>query len=88
MNRPRVVRCREWMDAHDITFLALAKQIGMKSDNGARALLSRETLSVFRFNQLRELGFPEDILPIPLDLPRGPRPKEPNFPGLAANNQD
>ena len=76
------------MSAHDITFSALAERLGMKSDASPRSLIARETIPVFRFNQLRTLGFPEDILPIPLDLPRGPRPKEPNFPGLAANNQD
>lgn len=88
MTRPRAVRCREWMQEHDITFPALAAQLGMKSDAGPRMLITRETIPVKRYNQLRALGFPEDILPIPLDLPRGPRPKEPRFPGLMGTSQE
>lgn len=88
MTRPRAVRCREWMQEHDITFPALATQLGMKSNAGPRMLLAKETIPVRRYNQLRALGFPEDILPIPLDLPRGRRPKEPRFPGLMEAYQE
>ena len=88
MTRPRAVRCREWMQEHDITFPALARQLGMKSDAGPRMLITRETIPVRRYNHLRILGFPEDLLPIPLDLPRGRRPKEPRFPGLEENHQE
>ena len=55
---------------------------------GPRMLIARETIPVERYNQLRALGFPEDILPIPLDIPRGPRPKEPRFPGLMEPHQE
>ena len=80
MTIPRAVRCREWMQERYITFPALAKQLGMKSEAGPRMLIARETI--------RALGFPEDILPIPLDIPRGPRPKEPRFPGLMEPHQE
>ena len=63
MTIPRAVRCREWMQERYITFPALAKQLGMKSEAGPRMLIARETIPVERYNQLRALGFPEDILP-------------------------
>ena len=88
MTIPRAVRCREWMQERYITFPALAKQLGMKSEAGPRMLIARETIPVERYNQLRAPGFPEDILPIPLDIPRGPRPKEPRFPGLMEPHQE
>ena len=88
MTVPRAVRCREWMQEHNITFPALATQLGLKSDTGPRMLIARETIPVERYNQLRALGFPEELLPIPLDIPRGPRPKEPRFPGLMEPHQE
>ena len=88
MTVPRAVRCREWMQEHNITFPALATQLGMKSDTGPRMLIARETIPVERYNQLRALGFPEELLPIPLENPRGPRQKEPRFHGLMEPHQE
>ena len=82
MSTPRVIRCREWMDQHNITFSAISIELGLKNVGSSRTMIFRETIPVFRYQQLRALGFPEEVLPIPLDLPRGRRPKKPDFPGL------
>lgn len=72
---------KEWMANHNITYRALGKQLGI-SLSGAVQLLSRPTIPTARHSQLLALGFPEDLLPPPLDLPSGPKPKVPDFPGL------
>lgn len=82
MSTNRFVRAKEWMTEHDITYRALGEQLGV-SIGGARAFLARDTIPTGRHAQLVELGFPEDILPTPMDLPPGPKPKVPHFPGLA-----
>lgn len=69
------------MDAHNITYRAIGEQLGVVT-SFAKTLLAGDTIPSKRHAQLVALGFPPDILPEPLDLPPGPRPKKPNFPGL------
>jgi hypothetical protein len=87
VSEPRIIRLRDWMSEHFITYGAIAKHLGI-TVTGARWLVSRETIPVERYHQLIELGFPEALLPQPLDIPPGPRPKEPRFPGLMGTGQE
>lgn len=82
MSTTRFQMAKEWMTQHNITYRALGAQVGV-SISGARDLIARETIPTMRHAQLVKLGFPEDILPTPMDLPSGPKPKVPHFPGLA-----
>lgn len=82
MSTDRFARAKEWMAEHDVTYRALGEKIGVGISR-ARDLLTRNTIPTARHAQLVELGFPADILPEPMDLPPGPKPKVPRFPGLA-----
>lgn len=72
---------KKWMAEHNITYRALSEQMGL-SLSGVVQLLSRPTMPTARHTQLTVLGFPVDLLPPPLDVPPGPKPKQPDFPGL------
>ncbi len=87
MTQPRIERLRDWMAERNITYRAIGERIGV-STQGVRQLLVCETIPVKRHNALCALGFPEDLLPQPCDLPTGPRPRGPRFPGLVENHQE
>lgn len=77
----RYDRLLEWMAGNHISFEALGDKLGI-SASGARRLCNSETIPVERHQQLMRLGFPEELLPIGRDRPKGrPRPT-PIFPGL------
>lgn len=78
---PRSTRLREWMDAHQITDEALGEKLGLHRVSVCR-VLNAETMRTVHHAACLELGFPPELLPIPYDKPRGPRPKQPVFPGL------
>lgn len=82
MSTHKILRLREWMASRDITLRALGEQLNL-STCGARRLLYQQTIPTARHAQLLALGFPPDLLPDPLDMPPGPKPKEPRFPGMA-----
>lgn len=80
----RYIRRCEWMNEHRITYVAIGEQLGISATAVSRMLYS-ETMPVKRHQQMLALGFPDDMLPVPFDRPRG-RPKNvPIFPGLAAS---
>ena len=64
------------------TALELAAILGISSGVFSKMIHS-ETMPVRHHQALRLAGVPEDCLPTPMDLPRGPKPKIPHFPGLA-----
>ena len=66
MTIPRAVRCREWMQERYITFPALAKQLGMKSEAGPRMLIARETIPVERLAFLKTSFLFRSIFPVGL----------------------
>ena len=70
-----------WMAEHSITYRALGEQLGL-TIGGVHNLLTRPTIPTARHSQLTALGFPEGLLPPPQDIPPGPKPKVPDFPGL------
>lgn len=80
---PRTERLSKWMSEHDITYRALGEQLGM-SAYGANKMLNQEIMPTQRHTDCLRLGFPADLLPVPFDKKRGPRPKEARFPGLVA----
>lgn len=83
MNVPRTERLGKWMSEHDITYRALGEQLGM-SAYGANKMLNQEIMPTHRHADCLRLGFPKDLLPVPFDKKRGPRPKTARFPGLSA----
>lgn len=80
---PRSERLRVWMLEHYITNAALGEQLGI-SAQAVNKFLKEETMPVRHHKKCLELGFPEELLPIPYDRPRGIRSRKPIFPGLMA----
>ena len=80
----RVEALKDWMAERDITFRAVGERLGLSGAMASR-LLKAERIRPVRFEQLRALGFPKELLPVPSDpLPGGPKRKIPRFPGLQA----
>lgn len=84
-NAARYERLRAWMREHEITFTALGEQLGLRY-SGARRVCLGETCPSRHHGKMLKLGFPAELLPAPKDLPAGPKPKVPNFPGLRTDN--
>ena len=82
MSKKRISAMKQWLEAHNITYRAVGDKLGV-TVGGAYALLTRDTIPTDRYAQLVDLGFPKDILPEPMDLSPGPKPKVPHFPGMA-----
>ncbi len=79
MNNERVDKALAWMKKHNITYVAIAKQIGV-TPMMAREYIIRETIYPPRHEQLVKLGFPIDILPTP--VLKGKKARILIFPGL------
>ena len=86
MATQRKQRLREWMRQKHYTIRKLADDLGVV-ERMARQYLSAETISTKRHTQLVVLGFPQDLLPQPLDKKPGPKPLSPDYPGLRENSQ-
>ncbi|MFR8055917.1 MAG: helix-turn-helix domain-containing protein [Bilophila wadsworthia] len=82
---PRTERMRQWMSKNEITDRSLAEKLGLKRPRVTR-MLNEETMPTKHHRSCLALGIPADILPVPFDKKRGPRPKEPRFPCLVTNN--
>lgn len=80
---PRPERLRRWLHAHDITFAALARALGV-SETRAREVIVADTIPTRLHARASDLGVPAELLPPALDKKRGPKPKIPRFPGRAA----
>ena len=72
MQHEKYSAVRAFMKENNITWAALAEGMGM-SGHGVRAIFVRGSCRVEPYRKLRELGWPEDLLPAP---------KVPNLPGL------
>lgn len=81
MATKRHARLQKWLKQHNITYAALALQLGL-SESGVRHLLFAETIPTQRHNELMALGFPVDMMPRPLDRKPGRKRLVPDFPGL------
>ena len=82
----RYKRLLSWMNGYDISFSAIAEQLGI-STPGARFTCQGETCPTAHHQKLLALGFPAELLPFPLDKPRGRQRKIPKFPALSAVQQ-
>ncbi|MDR1125692.1 MAG: XRE family transcriptional regulator [Deltaproteobacteria bacterium] len=81
----RYERLRVWMREHGITFTALGEQLGLRY-SGARRVCIGTTCPSRHHSKMLELGFPAELLPEAKDMPVGPKPKVPDFPGLRIGN--
>lgn len=64
-----------WMRREGLYLSAIAMKIGM-TKAGLSNLLRRERIPTRRFNQLRDIGIPEDLLPRAEDIKAGPKPRQ------------
>lgn len=63
-----------WKTRTGQTYERLGGSIGL-SGNAVSKLLGQETMPTHRHRQLLALGVPEELLPRPLDLKPGPKPR-------------
>lgn len=63
---PRTYRMRMWMRYHGITDKVLAKKLGISQPTVNR-MLNKEVMPAKAHSVCLEIGFPEEILPIPFD---------------------
>ena len=82
----RYKRLLSWMNGYDISFSAIAEQLGI-SVSGARFTCKGETCPIAHHRKLLALGFPPELLPFPLNKPRGRQRKIPKFPTLSSEQQ-
>jgi hypothetical protein len=82
----RYKRLLDWMNGYDISFSAIAEQLGISAP-GARFVCRGKTCPTAHHQKLLALGFPAELLPHPLDKPRGRQRKIPKFPTLAVGQQ-
>ena len=84
---PRYVRLRRWMAGHGISDRALGEKLVGKQDGkpltaqAVNKMLKGETMPTAHHQDCVRLGFPQDLLPHPCDLPPGRMKVEPFFPG-------
>lgn len=60
---------------NNLTFAHIGRLLGC-SRGSANRLCNAETAPTRRVEQLLELGIPADLLPTPLDIAPGPKPRE------------
>lgn len=63
-----------WMRRTSQTYVRLAGEMGL-TGNAVSKLLSQETMPTHRHRQLLDLGVPEELLPQPMDIKPGPKPR-------------
>ncbi|MDD2966089.1 MAG: XRE family transcriptional regulator [Desulfovibrionaceae bacterium] len=63
-----------WMQRNKVTFKMIAEYIGVNPVSAGR-LCRAEHAPSLRVLQLAAMGIPRALLPSPLDIPPGPKPK-------------
>lgn len=76
---PNLKKLQNWMNERDITIRSLAERLQVSKGTMSQLLRSK-TIPVRRHTALLHLGFPDELLPAPLDRKTGPQPKTPQFP--------
>ena len=71
----------EWMADRFIIFADLGERLGMTA-SAARQMCLKETMPIKHYEAMLLLGFPSELLPLPLDVKPGRRRHSPIFPGL------
>jgi len=65
---------RLWMNRNGKSFSAWGGNMGV-TGNAVSKLCDQDTMPVHRHEQLRHLGVPAELLPKPMDLKPGPKPR-------------
>lgn len=66
---------RLWLSRNGLSFSELGRRLGV-TPNSVSKLCDQETMPVRRHAQLLEQGLPAELLPRPLDIKPGPRPRD------------
>ncbi|MFI3271996.1 MAG: helix-turn-helix transcriptional regulator [Pseudomonadota bacterium] len=78
---PRERRLRAWMIERDISYEALAKELGVTRQR-TNYVLRCDTMPSELHKKCVALGIPLELLPDAVDWPRGRKPRVPLFPAL------
>ncbi len=65
---------RVWMARNNLTFTEMGRRMDVTANNVSKQC-DQDTMPVHRHEQLREMGVPEELLPVALDLKPGPKPR-------------
>ena len=72
----RQAELRVWMFRNDITFEAIGRELKVTGHAVAK-MLKGERMPSLRYHQIKSCFLiPDNLLPLPLDVPTGPKPKE------------
>lgn len=83
MSKLRTILLREWMRERSITFRAIGEKLGVTTE-GARYMLSQDTIPPVRHEVLVALGIPPNLLPTPSQGVLGRPRLEARFPAAHA----
>lgn len=64
-----------WLRQAETTYVALAEKLGLSSGGYLSRMLAKDTIAPHYHEQLRKLGMPESVLPIPMHRKLGRPPK-------------
>ena len=78
----RYEELKKFLAEYNITHAAIANQLGLRQQ-GIHSLLRGETMPTVHHVKLIALGFPENLLPTPLDKSRGRQAKVPCWPAFS-----
>ena len=63
-----------WMRANGHTYESIGQSLGI-TGTGVSLMFTRATIPTRRYNQLRTVGVPPQLLPPAKDIPTGPKPR-------------
>lgn len=66
----------------ETSFAAISKTLGISRGGAIRLLKKSKTIPSWRHRQFRELGIPEELLPVAKDIAPGRKPKAPQSSNL------
>lgn len=67
-------KLKGWLTSHRLTYADIGNKVGMVASS-VFLMLRKETARPERVEQLKALGIPEELLPVPKYIPPGPKPK-------------
>lgn len=71
----RQAELRVWMFRNRLTYSEIGRRMDGITCSGVLRLVQGARMPVARHRQMLALGIPEELLPAPLDVPCGPRPR-------------
>ena len=63
-----------WMRAYGLSYFCIGQSLGI-TGTGVSLMFTRATIPTRRYNQLRTVGVPPQLLPPAKDIPTGPKPR-------------